>query len=173
MSNIVRYTPPFPSFPSLFNDDFFGLSDVFLDRMMAKAFPDIIGVLGNNIFESGAYPKVDVRETEREFIIEAEILGLAKNQVKVEVKDDTLILRGDKRSEEKREGKYHVKEIKRSSFIRSWDLPPDLVDKTTVRAKFQDGFLEVKVNKKVPIPLPKPDVKVIDIEDENTSKIRN
>jgi HSP20 family molecular chaperone IbpA len=38
------------------------------------------------------------------------------------------------------------------------------VDKSTVKAKFQDGVLEVKIQKVNPSPPPKPDVKVIDIQ---------
>lgn len=162
MTNVIRYNRP--ALPSIFEDDFFGPTDVLIDRLLSKTFPEFTNVFGTNVFETAAYPKVDVRETEKEFVIEAEIPGLAKDQVKVEIKDDTLVLRGEKREEMKKEGKYHIKEIKRSSFIRSWTLPPDLVDKSTVKAKFQDGVLEVSVQKIKPLPPPKPEVKLIDIE---------
>lgn len=164
MSKLVRYNSLLPSLPSLIDDDFFGPVDVFMDRVLSKAFPEVTGVFGNNLFESSAYPKVDVRETDKEFIIEAEVPGLDKDQVKVEVKDGTLVIRGEKREESKKDGKYHVKEIKRSSFIRSWNLPPDVVNKDTIKAKFREGVLEVSVQKITPTPLPKPDVKVVDIE---------
>jgi HSP20 family protein len=159
-SNIARYRPTF----SIFDDDFFAPNDMLMDRLLSKAFPSISKELGVNFFESGAYPKIDIRETAAEFIVEAEVPGLAKDQVKVEVKDDTLIIRGEKRSDEKKEGQYHVREIKKSSFIRSFSLSPDVVDKSTVKAKFQDGLLEVRIGKVKPAPPPKPDVKVIDIE---------
>lgn len=163
MSNLVRYTNPV-SFPSIFDTDFFGPTDVLFDRILSQTFPEFTTAFGCKPFESAAYPKVDVRETETEFVIEAEIPGLEKGQVKVEVKDDILILRGEKRSNEKKDGKYHVQEIKRSSFIRSWTLPAEVVDKNSVKAKFKDGLLEVVVKKINPSPPPKPEVKVIDIE---------
>lgn len=162
MSNLVRYNRS--SFPSLFDPDFFGPTDALLDRVLSQTFPEWTTVFGTKAFESAAYPKVDIRETEKEFVIEAEVPGLAKEQVKVEVKDDVLVIKGEKRSEDKKDGKYHVQEIKRSSFIRSYTLPPDLVDKTTVKAKFQDGVLEVTVQKVKQTPPPKPEVKVIDIQ---------
>jgi len=162
MNSLVRYQRP--SFPSFFDPDFFGPTDALLDRVLSQVFPEFTTVFGTKAFESAAYPKVDIRETEKEFIIEAEIPGLSKDQVRVEVKDDILVIKGEKRSEDKKEGKYHVQEIKRSSFVRSYTLPPDLVDKNTVEAKFQDGVLEVKVQKVKPTPPPKPDVKVIDIK---------
>lgn len=164
MNSLIRYPASVPNLHSVFEDDFFVPSDVLLDRVLSKTFPEFTNVFGSNVFESGAYPKVDVRETDTEFVIEAEIPGLMKDQVKVEVKDNVLVMRGEKRDETKKDGTYHVKEIKRSSFIRSWTLPPDIVDKNTVKAKFQDGVLEVKVGKIKAIPPPKPSVKQIDIE---------
>ncbi len=162
MSNLVRYVRS--SFPSLFDSDFFGPTDALLDRVLSQTFPEFTTIFGTKAFESAAYPKVDIRETEKEFVIEAEIPGLTKDQVRVEVKDDVLLIKGEKRSEDKKEGKYHVQEIKRSSFVRSYTLPPDLVDKSTVKAKFQDGVLEITIQKVKPSPPPKPDVKVIDIQ---------
>lgn len=162
MSNLVRYNSS--NFPNLFDSDFFGPTDVLLDRILSQSFPEFTTVFGTKTFESAAYPKVDIRETDKEFIIEAEVPGLEKEQVRVEVKDDVLILRGEKRSEAKKAGKYHVQEIKRSSFVRSYTLPPDLVDKNTVTAKFKDGILEVTVQKIKPTPPPQPQVKVIDIQ---------
>lgn len=166
MSNLVRYNK-FPSVPSLFDDDFFGPTDVLMDRLLSKTFPEFSTVFGSNVFESSAYPKVDVKETETEFIIEAEIPGLNKDQVKVEVKEDTLVIKGEKRINEKKDGnntRYHVREIKRSSFVRSWTLSPDLVDKNSVKAKFQDGILEVTIAKIKPEPPTKPEIKTIQIE---------
>lgn len=163
MSKAMRLYNP-SSLPVLFDEDVFGPVDVLLDRFMSKHFKDFHDVFGPSPFESTAYPKVDVRETQGEFIIEAEIPGLRKDQVKVEVKDDALIIRGEKREENKKDGTYHVKEIKRSSFIRSWILPKGLVDKDSVKAKFIDGLLEVSVKKTIPEPPPKPEVKQIAIE---------
>ena len=168
MNSLVRYNPAVPTLPSLFtdffDDEFFSPHDVLMDRVFNKLFPQSSKELGGGFFEARAYPRVDIRETDKEFIVEAEVSGLTKDQVKVEVKDDSLVIRGEKRDEEKKEGKYNVREIKRSSFIRSFTLPSDLVDKNSVKAKFQDGILEVTISKVKPIPPPKPDVKIIDIQ---------
>lgn len=150
--------------PSLFDEEFFGPTDVLLDRFLSHTFPELSTAIGIKPFESAAYPKVDIRETETEFIIEAEVPGLEKDQVKVEVKDDVLVIKGEKRATSKKEGKYHVQEIKRSSFIRSYTLPPEIVNKQSIKAKFKDGILEVTIEKVKPSTPPKPDVKVIDIQ---------
>lgn len=165
MSNLVRYQNPFTSLRSFFHEDeFFTPFDVVFDRLLSRTNPALAQELGPNFFENGAFPRVDIRETNEEFILEAETPGLTKEQVKVEVKDDVLVLRGEKRSIEKKHGKYHTREIKRSSFVRSFVLPPDRVDKNTVKAKFQDGVLEITIKKVVPTPPPVPDVKQITIE---------
>ena len=159
-NQLFRYNRPLPS---LWDDDVFSPTDVFLDKILSKISPEFSDIFGSNIFETSAYPKVDVRETETEFIIESEIPGLTRDQVKVEVSSDTLLIKGEKREEIKKEGRYHTKEIKRSSFVRSWKLSPKLVDKNTIKAKFQDGLLEVKIKKIEPY-LPGSDTNVITIE---------
>ncbi len=165
MSKLVKYgRPAFPSLPSLFDDDFFGPTDVILDRLMSETFPQVATTFGTKVFENAAYPRVDIRETDTQFILEAETPGLSKDQVKVEVKDDVLVIRGEKRDDSQKEGKYNVREIKRSSFIRSFTLPTDIVDKNTVKAKFTDGILEVRIGKLKPSPPPVPEVKSIQIE---------
>lgn len=165
MSNIIRYNTSVPTlFTDFFDDEFFTPHDVLMDRVFNKLFPNTSKELGGPLFESRAYPKVDIRETDKQFILDAEIPGLTKDQVKVEVKEDTLVIRGEKREDKEKEGKYNVKEIKRSSFLRSFTLPPDLVDKNTVQAKFQDGILEVIIDKVKNIAPPKPDVKQIEIK---------
>ena len=165
MNNIVRYNATLPSiFTDFFDDDFFTPHDVLMDKVFNKMFPNSSKELGGPLFESRAYPRVDIRETDKQFVLEAEIPGLTKDQVKVEVKEDTLIIRGEKRDDKEKTGKYNVREIKRSSFLRSFTIPPELVDKNTVQAKFQDGILEVTLDKVKVLPPPKPDVKQIEIK---------
>ena len=165
MNSLIRYNPTNPSvFSDFFDDEFFTPHDVLMDKIFNKMFPSTAKELGGPLFESRAYPRVDIRETDTQFLVEAEIPGLTKEQVKVEIKDDNLVIRGEKRDEKQKDGKYNVREIKRSSFVRSFSLPLDVVDKNTVKAKFQNGILEISVNKIKPKEPPKPEVKVIDIQ---------
>ena len=58
-----------------------------------------------------------------------------------------------------------MREIKRSSFVRWFTLPPDVVDKDTLKAKFlQDGTLEITVKKVKLVPPPAPQVTSVPIE---------
>ena len=161
MSNLVPYNQR-----SLFDQLFesFEPHERLFDRILRKSNPILSKELGVDFFESGAFPKVDIRETDTEYIVEADVSGLSKDQVKVEVKDDTLVIKGDKRDSTKKEGKYHLQEIKRSSFTRAFTLPSGIVDKNKVKAKFQNGILAIFIEKVKPLPLPKPDVKEIDIQ---------
>lgn len=149
--------------PSFFND-FFLPTDTLFDRFVSKNFPEFNSLFGNNTFESVAYPKIDIRETDTQYILEAEINGLEKDQIKVDVREDSLIIRGESRNEKKKEGKYHLQEIKRSSFGRYFSLPPEIVNKNTVKAKFNNGILEITVDKLKPIPPPIPEVRAIEIQ---------
>jgi HSP20 family protein len=164
-NNLIRYQPsPVSSlFTDFFDDEFFTPHDVLMDRVLNKLFPNTVKELGTSLFEARAYPRVDIRETDTEFILDAEVPGLSKDQVNVEVKDDTLVIRGEKREEEQKKGKYNVREIKRSSFVRTFALN-DNVDAEKISAKFTDGMLEVTVPKKTPTPQPKPTVKKIEIK---------
>lgn len=163
-TQVSRYTPIPTLFTDIFDDGFFSPHDVLMDKVFGKLFPNSANELGTALFETRAYPKVDIRETETDFILEAEVPGLDKEQIKVEIKDDSLVIRGEKREDIKKEGRFNVKEIKRSSFVRSFTLPPETVQPDSVKAKFKDGILEVTIRKVTPtLPVP-PQVKNISIE---------
>lgn len=151
-NSVVKYRQP--SLISLF-DDFIVPTDVLLDRAFSQLIPEWNSTFGN-VFEKAAYPKIDLRETENSYIIEAETPGLTKDHLKVEIKDDLLVIRGEKREETKKEGVYHLQEIKRSSFVRTWPLSKTLVDKNSIKAKFVNGILEIVVAKLKPTPPPEP-----------------
>lgn len=93
------------------------------------------------------YPSVDVAETERAFHIHAELPGVKKEDIKVNVNDGVLTLSGHRESKsEDKTKKYHRIERSYGSFSRSFALPDDVIpDK--VEASFQDGVLEVDLPK--------------------------
>lgn len=163
LTNYSSLDPTAFSSLNLLFRDFLPL-DTIADRIACKFFPDIVNVFGQNFFENNAYPRVDIRETDTQFVIEAEIPFLNKDQIKVEIKDDILSIRGEKRSDFKKEGNYIVRERKMSSFSRSWKLPSDIVDKNSVKARYENGVLEITIDKIKPTPPPKKDSVVINIE---------
>ena len=141
----------FSNFNSLF-DDFF--RDDFFDLVKSQGLTP----------SQGAYPKVDVVAFDDRIEIESEIPGLKKEDVSVEVCDGILTIKGNKRqeSEEKKGGKVVFKELKRSSFQRSF-LLDDTLDVNTVDAKFENGVLTVIIKKLTPTKIA-PEVKKINIK---------
>ena len=92
-------------------------------------------------------PEIEVRETENSFVIEAELPGLAKEDFKLTVENNTLTLEGEKKlaKDEKEEG-YYRSERKYGSFRRSFRLT-DEVDSKKIKADFKNGVLSVEIPK--------------------------
>lgn len=92
-------------------------------------------------------PRTDVSETDKEYKISVEIPGAKKENVKVEVKGNTLNISGKVEEEKKEENeKHHRYERTYGSFSRSFMLPSD-ANKDKVVANFADGVLRVNLEK--------------------------
>jgi HSP20 family protein len=93
-------------------------------------------------------PAVDIYENSDFVVVKAELPGVEKNQISVEVKGGILSLRGERKFEkEVKEESFHRIERSYGSFQRSFSLPVS-VDQDQVTARFEDGVLEVKLPKK-------------------------
>jgi HSP20 family protein len=158
-NNLTRYAPQSPAY----RDEFLTSMDHVFDSVFREMFPQTTKeFLGLDPFTKGAYPKVDVRDGETQVTIEAEVPGLKKEQVTVEVQEGVLTIKGDKRDEkaEEKANTYLFKELKRSSFSRSFTLS-DGLDSANIKAKFENGILEVVIPKKSPTP---PSVRKVNVE---------
>lgn len=92
-------------------------------------------------------PAVDIYETDDAVVVKAELPGLEKNQIGVEVKDGILTLHGERKFEkEVTEENYHRIERAYGSFHRSFSLPSS-VEQEKIEAKFKDGVLDVTLPK--------------------------
>lgn len=93
-------------------------------------------------------PAVDIRETDDALLVQAELPGIDKKDVKVEVHDGVLTISGERRYEKDVDEKnVHRVERAYGSFSRSFSLPTN-VDGDHVEARMQDGVLEVKLHKR-------------------------
>ena len=93
-------------------------------------------------------PAVDIYENDEFVVVKAELPGVEKDRISVEVKEGILTLRGERGFDrELKEESYHRIERAYGSFQRSFSLPVS-VDQEKVTARFQDGVLEVKLPKK-------------------------
>ena len=139
-------------------DEFLTPFDKIFDQLMTKQFPNFQEEVGVS-FNQGAYPKVNVYEYDDKIGIVAEIPGLDKKNVSVEVEDQVLTISGDKHGFEDDGGKCITRELKQSSFKRSFNLGEHL-NGDEVSAIFKDGMLEVLIPKKEP---EKPKKKIVKI----------
>lgn len=92
-------------------------------------------------------PSVDIYEEGKELVIKADMPGVTKDDLTVKVNDNTLIISGEKKKEEKIErDDYYRYERSHGSFYRSFELPEG-TDTEKVKAHFEDGVLEVRLAK--------------------------
>jgi len=92
-------------------------------------------------------PAMDLVETDDHLVLRADLPGLSRDDVEIEIKDGVLTVAGERRAdhEEKSEGFYRV-ERSFGRFSRSMTLP-DGIDADTIAAEFDDGVLEVRIPK--------------------------
>ena len=134
-------------------DEFLTPFDKVFDHLMEQTFPAFKEETGVS-FNQGAYPKVNVYEYDDKIGIVAEIPGLDKSNVSVDVEEDVLIISGDKHGFTESDGaKCITRELKQSSFKRSFNLGEHL-DGATVGASFKDGLLSIS-NPKIEPEQPK------------------
>ena len=148
------------NFPFPDRDEFLTPFDKIFDQMLDTQFPEVVKQIGVKPYQGSAYPKVNVYEYDDKVGIVAEIPGLDKSQLNVEVEDGTLTISGDKHGVWEEEGaKVIRRELKASSFKRSFQLG-ELLDGDNIKANFKDGILSVSVPKLEPEKPKKHTVKI-------------
>ncbi|WP_396622241.1 Hsp20/alpha crystallin family protein [Marinobacter sp. W-8] len=140
MSNITRWNP-ISEFEDMMNryNRMFGLARTNGERE------------GKDLFSRSDWaPAVDIKETPEAFMVEAELPGMSKDDVKVTVQDGVLTIQGERKSEEEtKDKKLHRIERFYGSFMRRFTLP-DNVDENSVKANFKDGLLTLSIQKAEP-----------------------
>ena len=103
---------------------------------------------GREIMKTGDWsPRVNIAETDKAFVIKAEIPEVKKEDVKVTVDNGVLSICGERKQEKEEKGKkLHRVERRYGSFCRSFTLP-DNVDEAKIEASFKDGMLSLEVPK--------------------------
>ena len=147
-------------FPIIDRDEFLTPFDRMFDQIVSRQFPDIEKSVGVKPFQGTSYPKVNVYEHDDKIGIIAEIPGLDKKDLKVDVEEGILVISGDKHALYNDDGaKVIRRELKHSSFRRSFELG-DLLDGSKIKANFKDGLLSIDVPKIEP---KKPEKKLVKI----------
>jgi HSP20 family protein len=92
-------------------------------------------------------PAMDVVEADGHFVLRADLPGLAEDDVNIEVDDNVLTIKGERKSEHEHKGEgYYRVERSFGSFSRSVKLPEG-VDADGIQASFDNGVLEVQIPK--------------------------
>lgn len=95
-------------------------------------------------------PRIDISENEKNILIEAEIPGVPKENLKLTLQDNILSIEGEKKNEvEEKEKNFYRAERSFGKFKRSFTLPVE-VDSEKVEAKFNNGILEITLSKLEP-----------------------
>lgn len=156
--SIVKYTG---AMPQLDRETFIHSIDSKFDDIWNQVFPEFGKAFGVDVFEKQSYPKINAIDYSDRVEIEAAVPGLSKEDVNIEFSDGTLTISGEKKQSAKDENvQYIYRELKRSSFKRSFNVDPSLLDAERITASFKDGILTISIPKVKPI---KKEVKKINI----------
>jgi len=94
-------------------------------------------------------PALDIEEKEGTYVVKADLPGVKKKDIHIELKNHVLTLKGERRNEhEETEGGYHRVERTFGSFERRFTVPEGVSEKN-IHARYTDGVLELT------IPVPK------------------
>lgn len=97
-------------------------------------------------------PPADVLETPDGYVLEVEIPGVDRDEVVVQVQGDEVVVRGERRPDEKsRPESFHRLERRYGPFARGFRFP-DEIDGDRIRAEFEDGLLRLEVPRAQPRP---------------------
>jgi HSP20 family protein len=133
---LVRWTP------------FEGMDDIFnkmMPGLMRSGQRFGVGEGGRMVVEWS--PSADISETDKEYLIRAELPGVKKEDVKVAIEQGMITVSGErKQQKEDKSEKYHRVEIFQGTFSRAFTLPED-VDQAAIRCESREGVLTVHLPK--------------------------
>ena len=117
-----------------------------INRMFFEAFPEPRGD-DEEVNLDTWYPSVDIHETDGCIVVQAELPGLKKEDIEIEVKKNILTLEGVRTEDaEIKEENYYQQERRSGKFHRSFTLPA-AIHPEKVAATYKAGVLEIKIPK--------------------------
>ncbi len=121
-----------------------------LSRYYGGLFGDLFSDLFDNAFATvtgEVWPRVDIEETDDAYLIKAELPGMKKEDVAVEIHNNVLSISGErKETREEKSKNVHRRESFVGTFCRNFSLP-DQVSVEKVDAEFKDGVLRLTIPK--------------------------
>ena len=138
--NLIRYEDP--AFPLVREMEEFSehLNRFLGGRVRANGDKELLTV-------TDWMPAVDIQETDREYLLKAELPEVKKEDVKVTVENGVLTIQGERKKEKEEKGKkFHRIERSYGTFLRTFSVPVD-AEESKVAADFKDGILRVHLPK--------------------------
>jgi len=119
-------------FPSIFND--------FFDRDLFD--------MTNTSFMNSTLPAVNIKESKEDYQVEVAVPGMNKDDFKIELENNFLVISSEKEDKKEEEGKeFTRREFSYQSFKRSFSLPKTIED-SKIKANYKDGVLKITLPKK-------------------------
>tara|TARA_Y100001937_G_scaffold67549_1_gene92389 strand:+ start:174 stop:614 length:441 start_codon:yes stop_codon:yes gene_type:complete len=141
-------------------DSFLTPFDKMFDQLVSAQFPEMAKTVGVNPMSNTAYPKVNVYEYEDKVGVVAEIPGLDKKDLSIDVEEGVLTIAGNKHGLFDDSGATVLRrELKHSSFKRQFELGEQL-NGENIKASFKDGLLSIEIPKIEPEKPKKHSVKI-------------
>ena len=128
--------------PTLLNDEW--------DTLLSQFFGSAPACQASTESEANYAPAVDIQENDEAFVITADVPGIAKEDLKIDILDNTVTIQGHRKHEsEEKKDNFHRVERSYGSFKRNFKIPGGFVHDNT-KAAFENGVLT--------LTLPKPDL---------------
>lgn len=122
--------------------------DELFDSFLSNAFTTNAVKVFDDLQTNGSFPKINVSETETSYGIEIAIAGFNKDDVKLELKENTLLISAEKKEEKEEEEKNYLRrEISSRSFSRAVRFPCKVTSNVT--ANYRDGIINVDIAKDI------------------------
>ena len=139
MKTLVRTNGLFPTVESKLINNFF---DDFITKDLYDWTDRNFAAVGSNL------PSVNLKESDKKIEIELAAPGMKREDFKVEIENDVLMISSEKEEEkEEKKENYVRKEFNYQAFSRSFNLP-ETIDENKIEANYKDGILHVVVAKK-------------------------
>lgn len=117
--------------------------------LFSRPFTDILDEMFNDVRTTNErfLPSIDIAETEKAFEIKAQLPGITKDDINIDLENGRLTISGERKLEnEDNNKKYHRVETQYGSFTRSFQLP-DSIDQDSIAANFENGVLNITIEK--------------------------
>jgi HSP20 family protein len=121
-----------------------------LQSDMNRVFEDFWSAFGPpalGLSERESLPRVDVRESDKEVEVVAELPGMDEADIDVSLAEGVLTIRGEKKAEQEKEEKGYVLRERRFGLVERTVPLPDGLDVDAAQAKFKNGVLTVAIPK--------------------------